>query len=142
MTNDSLVDVCNTRAEADYVIAQLRGAGFDMKKLSMVGRNHHDDKGVIGSCETGERRSFTITGVGPISAAGPLVAAIVSALEQTVAVGGLNAFGVGLYNLGVPQNSIRTYETALKQDKLLIIAHGSSEEVQKARDILGKAVAL
>lgn len=162
MTKDTLVDVCNTRAEAEYVVAQLRGADFDMGKLSIVGTNPHDARQVLGYYDTGEGMKhwgtpgtfwngvwrtlsasalFVIPGIGPILAGGPLVAAVVGALERTVAVGGLNALGVALYDLGVPQNAIRTYENALKQDRFLIIAHGSTEELAKARGILGQTVA-
>lgn len=156
--NDAAVDVCNTHAEAEHVIRQLQKAGFDTKKLSIVGKNQHEEKQVTGYYNTGDQMKhwgrsgafwgglwgmlsgsafFWVPEIGPILVAGPLAAAIVGALEQTVAVGGLNALGVGLYNLGIPQNSITTHETALKQGKFLIIAHGTSEEVAKARDILG-----
>lgn len=159
-SNDSLVDVCGTQSEAEYVVRQLQKAGFDLTKLSIAGKNHHDYKQAIGYYNTGDRMKhwgktgkfwdglwgilfgsafFLVPGIGPILVAGPLVAAIVSALEQTAAVGGLNALGVGLYNLGIPQNSVTTYEAALKQDKFLVIAHGTTEEVARARDILRTA---
>ena len=67
---------------------------------------------------------------------GPLVGWIVGALEGAVVVGGLSALGAALYSIGIPKNSIMQYETALKSDKFLVIAHGTADEVAKAKSIL------
>ena len=79
---------------------------------------------------------FLIPGLGPILAAGPIVAWIVGALEGAVVTGGFTAIGAGLYSIGIPKDSILKYETALKTDKFLLIAHGSPAEVTKAQQIL------
>jgi len=79
---------------------------------------------------------FIIPGIGPILAAGPIVAVIVSALEGAVVVGALSALGAGLVGLGVPHDSVLQYETALKAGKFLVLAHGSRQEAQYAKDIL------
>jgi hypothetical protein len=50
--------------------------------------------------------------------------------------GGLSALGAGLHSIGVPKNSIMEYETALACDKFLVIAHGTADEMAKARSIL------
>ena len=74
--------------------------------------------------------------VGPLLVAGPLSAAIVGALENAVVVGGLSAMGAGLYSIGIPKNSILSYETAIKANKYLLVAHGTEAEVAKAKEIL------
>jgi len=51
-------------------------------------------------------------------------------------VGGLSALGAGLYSIGIPKNSAIQYETALKADKFLLLAHGAADEVARARGIL------
>jgi hypothetical protein len=79
---------------------------------------------------------FAIPGIGPVLVAGPLVTWIVGALEGAVVVGGLSAIGAGIYSIGIPKDSILQYETALKSNKFLLIAHGTTEEVAKARDII------
>jgi hypothetical protein len=53
-----------------------------------------------------------------------------------VVVGGLSALGAGLYSIGIPRDSVMKYETALKSDKFLVIAHGTADEVAKAKSIL------
>ena len=63
---------------------------------------------------------------------------IVGALEGGILVGGLDAIGAGLYSLGIPKDSILKYETALKADKFVLIAHGSTAETARARDIISR----
>jgi len=79
---------------------------------------------------------FIIPGLGPILVAGPLVAWIVGALEGAVVVGGLSALGAGLYSIGIPKDSVVEYETALKANKFLLVAHGTVGEAAQARDTL------
>jgi hypothetical protein len=79
---------------------------------------------------------FAIPGVGPVLVAGPLVAWIVGALEGAVVVGGLGAIGAGLYSIGIPKDSVVKYETAIGSDKFLVLAHGTADEVAKAKDIM------
>lgn len=63
---------------------------------------------------------------------------IVGGLEGAAVYGGLSALGAGLYSIGIPKDSVITYETAVKSDKFLVIAHGTREQVANAKDILGK----
>jgi hypothetical protein len=79
---------------------------------------------------------FIIPGIGPLLVAGPLVAAIVGALEGAVVVGGLSAFGAGLFSIGIPKDSIVNYELALKTDKYLLVVHGTASDVEKAKEII------
>ena len=51
-------------------------------------------------------------------------------------IGGLSALGAGLYSIGIPKDSVVKYELALKSDKFLLMAHGTADEVAKARDIM------
>lgn len=79
---------------------------------------------------------FAIPGIGPVLVAGPLVGWIVGALEGAVVVGGFSAIGAGLYGLGIPKDSVLEYEAALKTDKFLLMVHGTTVEVEKARGII------
>ena len=79
---------------------------------------------------------FWVPGIGPLLVAGPLVMWIVSALEGAVVVGGLDALGAALYSAGIPKNSVMQYETEVKNGKLLLVAHWTLNEVQRAKDLL------
>jgi predicted alpha/beta-hydrolase family hydrolase len=62
---------------------------------------------------------------------------IVGALEGAAVVGGLSALGAALYSVGIPKDSILKYETAIKSSQFIVIAHGTADEVAKAKRILG-----
>ena len=157
--NNSIVAIYPSHTAAEAAIKELQQSGFDMKKLSIVGRDYHTDEHVVGYYNTGDRMKhwgklgafwggiwgllfgsafFFIPGVGPLLVAGPLVTWIVGALEGAVVVGGLSAIGAGLYSLGIPKDSILRYETALKTGKFVLIAHGSMDETTHAKEILNR----
>ena len=155
--NNAVVGVYDSHTKAEASIKELQRSGFDMKKLSIVGKDYHTEEHVIGYYNAGDRMKvwgklgafwgglwgmlfgsafFLIPGIGPIMVFGPLVGWIVAALEGAVVVGGLSALGAGLYSIGMPKDSIVKYETALKSDKFLVIAHGTTDEVDKVKSIL------
>ena len=79
---------------------------------------------------------FFISGIGPVIVFGPLASWIIRALEGAATVGEISALGAGLRSIGIPKDSITRYETALKSDKFLVIAHGTPDEIVKAMSIL------
>jgi hypothetical protein len=150
---NSAIAIYDTHDQAEKAVKELQKAGFDMKKLSIIGKGYETEDHVIGYYNAGDRMKhwgkygafwgglwgllfgaafFIIPGVGPLLLAGPIVAA----LEGAVAVGGLSVIGAGLYSLGVPKNSVVQYESALKASKFIVAVHGTGEEVKRARDIL------
>ena len=154
------VAIFNTHVEAENAVKELQKSGFDMKKLSIVGKDYHTEEQVVGYYHTGDRMKywgklgafwgglwgilfgaafFWIPGIGPLVVAGPLVSSIIGGLEGAVAVGGLTALGAGLYSLGIPKDSIINYESSIKSDKFLLVVHGSGDELAKAKDILKSA---
>jgi hypothetical protein len=151
------VVILSTHAEAEDAVKELQRSGFDMKKLSIVGKDYHTEEQVVGYYNIGDRMSywgklgafwgglwgilfgsafFLVPGIGPLVVAGPLVSAIVAGLEGAVIIGGLNALGAGLYGLGIPKDGILKYETAIKSEKFVLVVHGSANELAKASDIL------
>ena len=156
--NNSIVAIYPSHTAAETAVKELQQSGFDMKKLSIVGRDYQTDEHVVGYYNAGDRMKywgklgafwggiwgllfgsafFFIPGVGPLVVAGPLVAWILGALEGAVVVGGLSALGAALFSLGIPHDSILRYETALGVGKFLVIVHGSPEETTRARGIIG-----
>ena len=80
---------------------------------------------------------MTVPVVGHVVVLGYLATVAFSAIESAVMVGGLSALGAALYSIGVPKDSVIQYETALKADAFLVMAHGSPEEIAHGREILG-----
>ena len=84
---------------------------------------------------------FWVPGIGQLLVAGSLVTWIVGALEGAVMMGGLTALGAGLYSLGLPKSGVVQYESEVKNGKLLLVAHGTSDQVERARKLLDQAQA-
>ena len=155
---NSMVALFDTHEEAEQAVKKLQKSGFDMKQLSIVGKDYHTDESVVGYYNVGDRMKswggtgafwgglwgllfgsafFMIPVVGPILVAGPFVTALVGVLEGAVVVGGLGVIGAALADIGIPKDSIVEYETEIKAGKFMLIAHGTNIEVQKARVTLG-----
>jgi hypothetical protein len=156
----SAVAVYDSHHDAEQAVRALAAAGFDMRTLSIVGRDYATEEGVVGFYNTGDRVKawgkagafwggfwgllfgsalFVIPGIGPLFAAGPLVAWIVGALEGATVVGGMSALGAGLYSIGIPKDSVLNYETQIRAGKFVVIAHGTRDEVEKGRTVLAAA---
>jgi hypothetical protein len=155
---NAVIAVYDDHAAADSAVRELQKSGFDMKKLSVVGKDYHTDEQVVGYYNAGDRMKywgkqgafwggfwgllfgaafFWVPAIGAVLVSGPVAAWIVAGLENAVVVGGLSAIGAGLYSIGIPKDSIVTYETAIKAGKYLVVAHGTAAEAAKARNILG-----
>jgi hypothetical protein len=155
---NAVVAVYDTHEGAEVAVKELQRAGIDMHTLSIIGKDTHTDEQVVGYYNSGDRMKrwgkmgaywggfwgllfgsafFAIPGIGPVLAAGPVVAWIVGALEGAALVGGVSAIGAGLYGMGIPKDSVVEYELALKTDKFLLLVHGTAQEVEKAKTVIG-----
>lgn len=77
--------IYNTHVEAENGIKELQKAGFDLKKLSIVGQGYHTEE----------------------HAAGPLVSTNLAGLEGAVMVRGVSALGTTLVSIGVPTSTMK-----------------------------------
>ncbi|MCX7099578.1 MAG: DUF1269 domain-containing protein [Methylococcales bacterium] len=156
-TQNTAVGLFNNHEDAEKAVKELQLSGYDMTKLSVVGKDYHTEENVVGYYNTGERMAtwgkfglfwgtiwgllfgsafFFIPGIGAVMVGGPLVSWIIGALETALLTGGLTALGGALASIGIPKDSVIQYETALKANKFILIVHGTSQEVDKAKDIL------
>jgi hypothetical protein len=157
---DSLLCTSNSHADAEQAIRSLSGSGFDMKKLSIVGKGYHSEEHPLGFYSAIDKmRSwggvgalwgglwgllfapaiFVLPGVGLVALGGPVVAALFGALEGAVLVGGASALGAALTMIGVPKDLVIKYQTALQAEQYVLIMHGDAREVAKARLVLERA---
>jgi uncharacterized membrane protein len=156
-TTDIAVAIYNSHQKAERAVKTLQRGGFDMKKLSIIGRDYHTEEHVVGFFNAGDRAKFfgkfgafwgglagTLFGaafmfvpvVGHIVILGPLAATLVGGLQGAVVMGGLSALAGALMSIGIPKDSVLRYETAIKADKFLLVLHGTSEELTRAKEIL------
>lgn len=155
---NSVVAVYETHAQAGAALKELQRCGFDMRNLSIVGKDYHADEAVVGYYNAGDRMKrwgasgafwggmwgllfgsalFMIPKVGPILVAGPLVAWIIGGLDGALSVSGLSAIGAGLHSIGIPKESVLEYESAITSDKYVVVVHGTVVEVRRAGQIMG-----
>jgi hypothetical protein len=155
---DTVVAVFADHTAAETAVKKLAVAGFEMKNLSIVGKGYQTDEKVVGFYNTGDRIKFwgtrgalwgglwgmffgglflTIPIVGHVVVLGYLASMAIYGIENAIVVGGMSALGAALYGIGVPKDSVLQYESALKADSFLVMAHGSAEEVTRAKAILG-----
>ena len=155
---DLVVAVFADHNAAEAAVKKLAASGFDMKNLSLVGRGYHTDEKVVGFYTAGDRVKFwgsrgafwggfwglffgamfmTIPFVGHVVVLGYLATALISGIENAVVVGGLSALGAALYGAGIPKDSVIKYETAVKEDSVVVMARGTAEEVAHAKTMLG-----
>lgn len=120
----------------------------------MVGKGYHTDEKVVGFYNAGDRIKFwgkngalwgglwawlfgalfmMIPGIGHVVVLGSLATMVVSAAEGAIVLGGLSALGAALYSSGIPKDSVIAYETAVKSDQFLVMAHGPAEEMGAPR---------
>jgi uncharacterized membrane protein len=161
--NNAVVAIYKTHTEAEAAVKQLQESGFDMKKLSIVGRDYHTEEHAVGFYNAGDRVKywgklgvfwggvfgiflapafFWIPGIGPILTGGIIGSMLMGTLEGAAVgaavIGGTTALAVSLASMGIPKDSIIHYESAIKANKFLLIASGSPAEVERARETLAE----
>jgi len=149
--------VFNTHVEAEDAIKSLNRSGFDIKKISLVGKGYHSEEHPVGFYTAGDRirtwggvgafwggfwgllfapAVFFLPGVGLVALAGPLVAMLVSALEGAVVVGGASALVAALTQIGMSKDQAIKYETAVKADKFVLMVHGDAADAEQVGVLL------
>lgn len=155
--SNSIVAVYDAPADAVEGANDLHKAGFDMSQLSIAVREFPGPDHVVGCSNTGAQIKywgrvgilwgelagywagagfFELPGVGPVLLAGPLVSSVVAIMDGSASAGGASVFGGGLRRLGIPKECIGRYEAELCGRRLLLIAHGTPEELIHAKDVL------
>jgi hypothetical protein len=153
---NSIIAVYERQNDAEAGLLDLQRAGFDLKRVSMLGKECEGGEQMVGQYNTGGRMKylggtgefwndlwkmlpgaacFSVPGIGRVLIAGPMTVWAVSATEESD-VDELNAVGVGLYSLNIPKSGVRRYESAIKAHKLILIANGSAQELLRLREVL------
>ena len=154
---DIAVAVYELHTQAEGAVKSLQRAGFDMKKISIIGRDYQTEEHVVGYLNAGDRaRIYGKTGafwgglmgvlfgsammfipvVGHVIVLGPLAAALFGGLQGAALVGGISALAGALMAVGIPRDSVLRYETALKAGKFMLVVHGDAREIRRAHELL------
>ncbi|MEZ2234237.1 MULTISPECIES: general stress protein [unclassified Microcoleus] len=160
------VGVFSTRRETEQALTELRAAGFDMDRVSVIAKDA-DSKGEIAGIDVKEGADnkadegatkgaltggalggltgllvglglLAIPGIGPIMLAGAEATAIATTLAGT-ALGATAGSLIGaLAGLGIPEDEAKAYSDRVSRGDYLVLLNGSEAEVAKAETILNK----
>jgi uncharacterized membrane protein len=161
MTMKAIISAYKTHEEAVEAIKELQNAGYNSKRLSIIGKTNELDKvpGVknsesmaIAGAEVGFGALagsvlgvltgvgiFAIPGLGFLYGAGALVGAI-AGFDFGIIGGGIAS---ALTVAGLSENDSKQYEEMLKKGNFLLIAQGDEAEIAQAKNILeahGKSI--
>jgi hypothetical protein len=144
--------------QAVHIASRLRASGFAPSDISVLapdragghGLGHQDStkapEGTAAGAGTGAVLggalgwlagigALAIPGLGPLIAAGPILAAL-SGAAVGGAVGGLTGALVGM---GIPEYEAQQYESHLRQGNILLAVHAEdSEQAAKVREIFSE----
>jgi hypothetical protein len=153
------VAVCRKYRETEQVVKELRQHDFDLKKLSVIGKdNSKEDKvngfyalentiGVWGKKEAFQEEIwgeiggigfFFIPRIGHLVLAGPILSSLITSFEKMPLSENSTPLGLALYNTGIPRDCVEKYETELKSDRYLVIAPGVCKVADRLREIMAE----
>ncbi len=147
---DAVVAVYVTEADLTTAIKYLEHERYDMASISVLGTGMSQERHVIGF-ETQRNHAarwakwgglwgwifgafILVPGVGHVAVGGYLLFMLVT--TGLGATGG--ALSGALTSIGIPKDGIPVYESDLRAERFLVIAHGTSGEVDRARTLLAQ----
>ena len=142
--------MATSRRQAEVIAGQLQAAGFSNNDISVLlpdkrgtkdfahERSTKAPEGAVAGAETGGTvggalgllaglGALAIPGLGPLVAAGPLLATL-SGVGAGAAVGGLAG---GLIGMGIPEIEAKRYEGKVKGGNILLSVHTETSEARK-----------
>lgn len=145
---NAAVAVYGNLVAAEGAVRTLEREGFDMSRLSIVAKGMSTERHVIGYDTHRDREDrwarwggasgvlfgafFFIPGVGHVALGGYILY-----LLTTGAIGaGAGALTAAMSTIGIPDDAVIRYDTAIKADKQVLIAHGTRIDVERAREVL------
>jgi hypothetical protein len=160
------VGVFSTRRETEHALGELRTAGFDMDRVSVIAKDA-DSKGDIAGIDVKESADnkadegatkgaltggtlggltgllvglglVAIPGIGPIMLAGASATAIATTLAGTALGAAAGSLLGALVGLGIPEEEAKAYSDRVERGDYLVLLDGSEAEVAKAETILSR----
>lgn len=161
MSHKTVYAIVNSQAQAARIVDNLVNSGFSTNDISVLfpdkdsthefshEKNTKAPEGAVAGASTGGLLggglgllagigALAIPGVGPLIAAGPLLAAL-SGAAVGASVGGIAG---GLIGLGIPELEAKRFENRISDGNILISVHAvDGNEVDRAKEILKNAEA-
>jgi hypothetical protein len=143
---------------AEQAVKLLQKNGMMMDQLSIIGQDFKTIEKPIGflttgsvACEGARVGAWTgglfgilvgaafliVPGVGPLVIVGPLAATMLGGVEGAIAGSALGALAGALVSLGFSKNQAIRYESQIKAGKFLVTLKGDTEQIEKAKKLVG-----
>lgn len=159
MSNKSVYAIAISEGQANQIVDSLITSGFSTNDISLLypdkdtthefshEKNSKAPEGAVTGATTGGVLggalgllvgigALAIPGVGPLIAAGPLLAAL-SCAAAGATVGGITG---GLIGLGIPELEAKRYENRLAEGNILIsVLAETGDQVSRAKEVLKSA---
>lgn len=152
----TVAGVFHSPSDAEKALNELKSAGYTPDQVSVVAKDTRETQTMVERSDMGGAETtgagtgallggltggiagwlvgigaLAIPGIGPIVAAGALATTLGGAAVGAVAGGLIGA----LVGAGIPEDDARTYETHVKEGRILITAQArTTAEMQAARD--------
>ena len=155
--NHSIVAIFDSHIGAEAALKALQHAGLDMRLVSVVAKDFYTEEQAVGLYTSGDQIKFWgvrghfwgslwgmlsggaflfIPTIGRLVAMGPLVAGIVRVLEADAVGSATGALGGALRSVGISDNGVSNYETAVKLGKFMVLTRGDLDVLLGARAVL------
>jgi uncharacterized membrane protein len=157
MATQSVVGVYDTMDAAEAAVRALAQSNFPIQQVSLVSQNLQSERTVHGFITTRDVAKsgagigawtgglfgllvgaafLWVPGFGPLVVAGSLASILLGGIEGALAGAAGGGLLGALAGWGISKEHILKYEDQIKGGKVLVIAHGSAEDVANARRIL------
>lgn len=154
---NTAISIYSNPDQIEEAVMELEGSGFDIKRISIIGKVYGDHPGLTALYEEGNRLKFRgkqsdlwnrlcalirawvlfrCPDTGALLALGPVSLWIVAVIDNSAIFNNLSVLGAMLYSMGLAKDSLQDYEEALRKGGYLLIVHGPSQEVTQAKRIL------
>jgi hypothetical protein len=157
---NSVAAVYPDRFAAERAVRQLHEAGFDLRDLSIVGRDFQETEEPYGLVGTGDyvkvgAEAGSLLGgllglcvgagfmllpeLGLVVVAGPIAAALMAGIEGAIAGLGLGSLAGALVGWDIPKDRALKYETQIKGGQFLVFVRSVPRIVARAHSLLAAA---
>lgn len=153
-----VVATYDSHARVEAAVNELQQSGLEMRRVSIVGKDFHANEDALGFYTSEDRAKswglrgafwgtsggvllggaiFFLPAIGPLIVVGPLAGQIASALTDTAIGRPERVLAAALSSSGIPQESVASYEHAVKSGSFLVVGSGAPAVIQQAHAALG-----
>ena len=149
-TTNAVIATYSNEHDLTEAVKHLKRREYDMSMISVLGKGLSEERHIVGFETSASHTKLWakfggmwgwlfgafvfVPGFGHLAIGGYLLYLI-----TTIGLGAAGGALAGLMSgMNIPDDGIPQYETALRAEKILLIAHGDAASVERAREILAQ----